>query len=304
MLVIRASRALAVLIALAVCAASSAPPGADEWTPLLDESLSHWRTYLSYRHKPGYDGKQPVDERGEPVAPIGYDKNVANVFTVARESGEPFGEPFGEPVLRVSGEIYGCAFTKQEFENYHLKLKVKWGEKKWVPRTELLRDSGVLYHSIGESGAEYWRSWMLSQELQIMEGHMGDYWAQATSAVDIRAFLPEGNMNPVASERQPFLPIGSGSRYGGFCLRSEDRESPKGEWTEIELVCFGDKSLHIVNGKVVMVLRNSRYTKDGRTIPLTKGRLQIQSEAAEVYYKEIKIRSIREMPKEYAAYFE
>jgi len=236
-----------------------------------------------------------VDENGAAIPPIGVNKNVADIFTVT--------EVDGEPVLRVSGEIYGCVFTKQELENYHLKLKIKWGTRKWEPRTELLRDSGVLYHSIGENGVDYWRSWMLSQEFQIMEGHMGDYWAQASSAVDIRAFLPEGNMNPVASERQPFLPIGSGSSYGGFCLRSADHESPNGEWTQLDLICFGDKSLHIVNGKVVMVLQNSRYSKDGTAVPLTKGKLQIQSEAAEVFYKDIQIRTIPQLPSEYAAYF-
>lgn len=51
-------------------------------------------------------------------------------------------EENGEPVLKVSGEIYGCVFTKKEFENYHLKIKVKRGTKKWEPRTTLLRDAG------------------------------------------------------------------------------------------------------------------------------------------------------------------
>ncbi len=40
---------------------------------------------------------------------------------------------------------------------------------------------------------------MLSQELQIMEGHMGDYWCQVTSAMDIRAYTPEYIMKPIAS---------------------------------------------------------------------------------------------------------
>jgi len=292
-------RTLSIWFIIAVCVLSPVANGSafrvDEWVALLDKSLSQWEMYLSYRHKQGYSGKAPVDEKGEVIPPIGYNKNVNNVFTIKEEDGEP--------VLRVSGEIYGCLFTKQEYENYHLKLKVKWGTIKWEPRINLLRDSGVLYHSIGESGVDYWRSWMLSQEFQIMEGHMGDYWAQASSAMDIRAFLPEGNMNPVASEKQPFLPIGSGAIYGGFCLRSEDRESPKDQWTQIELICVEDKSLHIVNGKVVMVLRNSRYTKDGKVNPLIRGRLQLQSEAAEVYFKDIQIRKIREMPKEYASYF-
>ncbi len=74
----------------------------------------------------------------------------------------------GKPVTESVGEIYGCIFTKESFENYHLRLKVKWGEKKWVPRIDEYRIPG-LYHSQGECGVDYWRSWMLSQEFQIIE---------------------------------------------------------------------------------------------------------------------------------------
>lgn len=268
----------------------------EEWTPLLDKNLSQWETYLSYRHKNGYRGEVPTDQEGKIIAPIGYNKNVNNVFSVLEEDGAP--------VLKISGEIYGCVFTRQEFENYHLKLKVKWGSKKWEPRLEKLKDSGLLYHSVGECGVDYWRAWMLSQEFQIMEGHMGDYWTIANSAIDIRAFIPEGKMNTVASERQPFVSLGAGTDLDGFCMRNVDRESPDGAWTQIELICFEDKSLHIVNGQVVMILQNSRYVTDGKSTPLTKGKIQLQSEAAEVFYKDMMIKSIHAIPQEYAAYFD
>ncbi|MCC9167310.1 3-keto-disaccharide hydrolase [Pontibacter harenae] len=267
----------------------------NKWTSLLDINLSQWEVYQSYRHTTSYNGNVPSGENGKTIEPIGYNKNEANVFSVVEDSGEP--------ALKISGEIYGCVYTKQEYENYHLKLKVKWGVQKWEPRKDLLKDSGLLYHSVGKAGVDYWRSWMLAQEFQIMEGHMGDYWSIANSAIDIRAFIPEGDMNTVASARQPFQPVGAGKSVSSFCLRSEDHESPEGEWTNVELVCFEDKSLHIVNGHVVMVLQNSRYVVDGQEIPLTKGKIQLQSEAAEVFYKEIQIRSIDEMPKKYAAYF-
>ncbi len=265
------------------------------WTPLLDKDLSKWDTYLGYKLTTEYNGEKPMDENGVAIEPIGYNKNVNNVFSIIEENGGP--------VLKVSGEIYGCVFTKQEFENYHLKLKVKWGDKKWNPRLDKLMDSGILYHSIGECGIDYWRAWMLSQEFQIMEGHMGDFWSIENSVMDIRALLPEDIMNPVASEKQPFIPIGEVTENNGFCLRSADFESRKGEWTEIELICFEGKSLHIVNGNVVMVLQNSRYMEDGQTIPLTKGKIQIQSEAAEVYYKDIAIRNIDSLPEAYGSYF-
>ena len=69
----------------------------------------------------GYKGEIPVDESGQPIKPIGLNKNESNVFSILEENGEL--------VLKVTGEIYGCVFTKREFENYHLKLKVKWGER-------------------------------------------------------------------------------------------------------------------------------------------------------------------------------
>ena len=266
-----------------------------EWNNLLDKNLSQWEMYLSYRHKPGYNGKVPVNDKGEQIQPIGYNKNEANIFTVIKEKSQP--------VLRVSGEIYGCIFTKAEYENYHFKTKVKWGEKKWDPRKDKLRDSGILYHSVGEAGKDYWRAWMLAQEFQIMEGHMGDYWNIANSAIDVRAFIPEGIMNPVANDKQSLLPIGSNTGTDGFCLRSENHESPKNEWTQIELICFEGKSLHIVNGHVVMVLQNSRYIENGTSYPLTKGKIQMQSEAAETFYKDIMIKELKTLPAEYASYF-
>lgn len=267
----------------------------NEWQNLLDNNLSQWEMYLSYRHNIVYKGEIPKDDKGELIPPVGYNKNLNNVFSVIEENKEP--------VLKITGEIYGCLFTKQEYENYHLKLKVRWGTKKWIPRMNLLKDAGLCYHSIGEAGVDYWRSWMLSQEFQIMEGHMGDYWTIANSAIDVRAFIPEGSMNTVAGNKQPFLPIGSGTSLPGFCLRTADNESANGEWTEVELICFEGKSLHIINGKVVMVLANSRYHKDGKDIPLTKGKIQLQSEAAEVFYKNIQIKKLDELPEEYAVYF-
>ncbi|MEN8124895.1 MAG: DUF1080 domain-containing protein [Bacteroidota bacterium] len=265
------------------------------WTNLLDKELSHWDNYLSFRHQVGYNGQTPKDKDGKLIPPIGLNQKGYNVFTVIEEENEP--------VLIISGEIYGCVFTKKEYANYHLKLKVKWGNKKWIPRENLLKDSGILYHSIGQQGAEHWRSWMLSQEFQIMEGHMGDYWNQATSAIDIKAFIPEYIMNPVADKSQSFIPIGEGEKIPGFCLRSANYENKHGVWNTLELICFEDKSLHIVNGHVVMILKNSRYIKNGEKIPLNKGKIQLQSEAAEVYYKDIKIKNLESFPNEYSQYF-
>ena len=266
------------------------------WTNLIDPELSDWDTYLSFRHQLGYDGSAPVDENGELIEPIGMNPTGYGVFITVREDGQD--------VIRVSGEVYGCLISKEEYANYHLQVQFRWGDKKWVPRMDLLKDSGVLYHSIGEPGAEHWRTWMLSQEFQIMEGHTGDYWNQASSAMDIRAYTPEYLMNPMADATQDYLHIGTGGPYKNYCLRSNNYEKPHGEWNTLDLICYDDKSLHIVNGEVVMILKNSRYVDAaGEVLPLTTGKLQLQSEAAEVFFRGIRIRPLEELPTEYAALF-
>lgn len=263
---------------------------AEQWVSLLDASLLQWDSYLSYRFGPGYDGSEPIED------PIGFNQPIAaQVFQVNVVDGEP--------ILRVSGEIYGALISKRSYRNYHLTLQVKWGEKKWPARAELLRDTGILYHSVGAHGADHWRSWMLSQELQIMEGHIGDYWSQATSAIDVRAFPPEYIMNPVASLEQPFLAVGFEQDIKGFVLRRENRESKNG-WTQVELICYEGQSLHIVNGEVVMVLRNSRFKQGNLFRPLDEGKIQLQSEAAEVFFKDIQLRELESMPAAYEKLFQ
>jgi len=264
----------------------------NEWTPLLDKTLSKWEIYQSFKFHEGYKGAAPKDSSGNDIKPIGYNINKDHVFSVTMMDGEP--------VLKIDGDIYGCVFTKESFKNYDLKLKMKWGENKYSPRLNEDKDSGVLYHSQGPCGVEYWRTWMLSQEFQVTEKGMGDYWSQASSRSDIKA-RKDGN-NYYFDKNGTLMAFGSGTGNGNFCHAGEDAENKNG-WNDIELITYGDKSIRIVNGKVVMALSNSRYMVGNEAKPLVEGKIQIQSEAAEVYYKQIEIKPINAIPAEYAAYF-
>jgi len=81
----------------------------------------------------------------------------------------------GEPAIRVSGQVMGGVSTRREFGNYVLRLEFKWGTKKWPPRENSVRDSGVLYHCVGEPAPA--TGWMQSAECQIEEQDCGDFWA-------------------------------------------------------------------------------------------------------------------------------
>ena len=270
------------------------------WQSLLDSDLSHWRVYQSYQHTNDFRGRAPVDENGEKIPPIGYDKNLYDLFTVTEQAGEP--------VLRVSGQTYGCVISNQSYRNYHLRLQVKFGQKRWEPRLEKALDSGLLYHSVGDAGVDYWLSWMRSFEFQVMqsgttEGNSGDFWSIAGSKADIKISRPDPEKRTYYYDPEgEWLTVGSRG-VTNFC-GTEDHNSPDGEWTTLELICYEGQSLHIVNGEVVMALKNLRYTAEGGDVPLVEGRLQLQSEAGEVFYKGIEIRPLEQMPEEYVSYFQ
>jgi hypothetical protein len=215
------------------------------------------------------------------------------VFTVLMQNGQP--------VLRVSGEIYGCIATRRSYSNYQLKAQYKWGDKVWEPRLTEPRDSGILYHSRGEFGVDYWKSWAQAQEMNVMEKNTGEYWTIANVGIDIRAYPKKPDeMAPRWNPAAPWMPFVSPNNHA---LAGSDEEKP-GAWNDIELICHEDRCLHIVNGKVVMALRNARTVDGASTTPMTSGKLQIQSEAAEVFFRDLAIRPIAAMPAAYASYFE
>jgi hypothetical protein len=53
----------------------------------------------------------------------------------------------------------------------------------------------------------------------------------------------------------------------------------------------------------VMVLENSRFWDGTKFNPLIEGKIQLQSEAGEVFYKEIMLKPIDSLPAEFKKYF-
>ena len=108
--------------------------------------------------------------------------------------------------------------------------------------------------------------------------------------------------SPDAPRWNPQAPWAAFDGANNHALAGSDQDRP-GEWNQIELICYAADCVHVVNGKVVMALANSRYRDGDAVKPLTAGKLQIQSEAAEVFYKDLEIRSIFVMPAAYVGYF-
>ncbi|HEY4325263.1 MAG TPA: DUF1080 domain-containing protein [Mucilaginibacter sp.] len=254
----------------------------DHWKELFNgKDLTGWDTYI------GPD----LDEAGKPINgnPIGINNDPRHVFTIVKENNEN--------IIRISGESWGAISSKKEYENYHLQLQFKWGALSWGQKKNKKKDSGLLYHSVGKYGADY-GAWMRSQEFQIEEGNCGDYWGVAGGAADIPV-IKKSETDYIYNAQGTLLTFSQGSKQGRHCIKEGDAENPLGQWNTLDLYCHGDTSIHIVNGKVMMVLYHNRQLETGQELPLIKGKIQIQSEGAEVYYRQIKIQQIDRLPSEF-----
>lgn len=281
--------AISVLIALAAPRGIAAASG--DWIPLFDgKSLEGWDTWLG--PKPGgYHDPAKSKEK-----PIGFNRDPDGVFTVVNKDGAP--------AIRVSGEVFGAITTHREFANVHIRIEYKWGTKKWPPRHEPkhYRDSGVLYWCVGEQGAGSY-AWMRSVECNIMEKGVGQWWSVAGSFVDI-----EGRK--VVLEKEPSVPY-RGEGPGEQCIlwqpgapqftTGDGITSPldpekQGDWNVCEVIAWGNTCVHLSNGKVVLVVMNPRYRENGREVALRQGKIQLQSEGAELFYRKVEARTIDEVP--------
>ena len=269
------------LLSLCLCL----PAAADPWTPLLDKDLSRWEIFMGVPHRtldiPGVPKSTSKDCRKG--TPVGLNKDPLGVFKMIEQEGEP--------VLHISGQMYAGLSTKERFGNYHLEWQFKWGEKKWEPRLEDLRDSGMLIHAQPPHG-RFWDVWMRSLECQIQETDCGDFIPLAGARADIPSRKPD------KGGRWDYDPKAPLKKEAGYTSHGPSKEAPHGEWNAMEVFAVGDKVVFTVNGTPNMVLFNARQPakEKGEFEPLTEGHIQLQSEAAEIFFRRIRIRPITEFP--------
>jgi Domain of Unknown Function (DUF1080) len=282
-----------VLLVAAVGVAAAQAPGSG-WTPLWNgRSLDGWTTWIATPDKSVTVADVKRDATGKYLEPIGAERDPLRVFTVV--------EMDGRPAIRISGEVFGELRTKASFQNYHLRLQFKWGGKQWPPRDApgTPRDSGLLYHVHAPPGQDG-RVWARSIELQIQEHDVGDLYAIG-SVIAVRAKARRGTQ-PLLYDYDPggdwtFFSQAQGA--SGRCIKQPDNEKPTGEWNTVELIAFGEDAIHIVNGTVVMRLHGPLDISGAVPVPVTSGPIILQSEGAEVYYRDIEMRSITAIPPEY-----
>ena len=176
-----------------------------------------------------------------------------------------------------SEQTFAGLITDESFSHYILRLEYKWGKKKFAPRESYVRDSGVLFH-VGQNES----IWPTSVEFQIQEGDTGDIWVLGTMVTSKvsrlrRNYDPEGELVTRG---------GPNNRYDRF-HRGYQWEQPG--WNRLERTVRGDHAVYKVNGMAVNEAIDMKYYDETERSwrPLTEGKILLQAEGSEVYYRNI-----------------
>jgi hypothetical protein len=184
-------------------------------------------------------------------------RNLEGWYTFLRHKGlnaDPEGIFKAEDgVLHVLGQEFGYLATTAEYDDFHLALEFRWGERRFPPREKSRRDSGILYRL--PAGQED-RLWPQSIECQIQEGDCGDVWL--VSGVSL---------------------VVNGVTHNRYVQKRSDAEK-RGKWNQVEVIAQGDHIAHLVNGTLV---------NEGTGATVSKGKIALQSEGAEIFFRKIEL---------------
>lgn len=211
----------------------------------------------------------------------------------------------GAPAIRISGEKWGGLLTKESYRNYRFVAEYRWGGTTWGDRKARTRDSGILLHAqgrLGNTGRDFNGPWLRSVEFQIIEGGVGDI-------LPVLGYEPDGTTvrpSVTSTTRKDrdgetvFDPKGASTTHTGGRInwwgRSEDWadridfrgaqdvETAGTGWTRIEAVVDGPNLTYYVNGQLVNAATHSSFTS---------GKIMIQSEGAELYFRRIELQPVR-----------
>jgi Domain of Unknown Function (DUF1080) len=238
----------------------------EKWAPLFNgRDLTGWYTFLQ---KHGKDR--------DPDHVITIEENAIHIYKNAPEASQV---------------VMGYIGTQKEYGNYHLRFQYRWGIKKFEPRFKLKRDAGLYYHLNGPDAV-----WPRGLQFQIQQTDVGDLltlygfeldtWIDPKTRSDAQATFGE----PEQGGQERVL----GGKAIGYQKRLPGEIEVEG-WNTIEVIAKGDTTVHKLNGHLVNRGKNIRFTdpeKPGNSTPVTRGRIALEIEAAEIYFRNVEIREL------------
>lgn len=247
------------------------------------KDLSNWDAWLGYSD-PGLTYRAP------PQAPIGPG-GVGDVYNVVTVDGAP--------AIFITGKTWGGLVHKGDYSAYHLRLEYKWGKTTYAPRLNRPKNNGLLYHSHGAPGGVF-GTWMAAVEFEILYG--GSVGMMVPVGDNMRPKVLVGSDDKIPYPKRRYMPGGKevipNIKVAWNVEAAINAEKPDGEWNTLDLYVVGDKAIHVVNGVPVLAVHDiAELNAAGVRVPITHGRIQLQSEGAETYFRKMTLTPIAALPK-------
>lgn len=214
----------------------------------------------------------------EPKIRNGDEEMARRVFTVGEDGTMHVFKDFPDGFELDTGNSYthGMIWAEKSYRRFIFKFEYKWGSARVNNFSQFQWDAGCYYHVYND------KIWPFGIEYQVRynhltgENHTGDFWASST---DFQWY---------GDENDRFLLPGKGGRIKSR-KRGEHRASPDapfhaldGEWNVCEIIVMADHyAIHKLNGQIVNVATGLSHSE---------GRLGLQSETAEIFYRNIMIK--------------
>jgi hypothetical protein len=237
-------------------------------------------------------------------------RDLTGWYSMLQKSGKGVAEAkkmvmMEEEMLHIMGnEVTGEAFepgylaTNQEFENVRIRVEYKWGMKQFFPRSISKRDNGLLYGLVGTD-----KVWPTCVECQIEEGDVGDFFLVSGirgiqgghsaglfgQGVSLEHGWPKPGDAPSGAKNQP-----PAEPATGRMIKDGNFENLN-DWNVVEVIWQGDQAAHIVNGRTVNTISKLQQPdpqNPGKFIPLTRGKIAIEIEFAEIWFRRIEVKSL------------
>ncbi len=247
-------------------AAAQEPKKPERWIALFNgRDLSGWYTFLQ-KH--------------------GKDRDPDHVITIEDDAFHLY-----KDAADGTQVVMGYISTDKEYGNYHFRFEYRWGTKKFQPRYALKRDAGIYYHMNGPDAV-----WPRGLQFQVEQTNVGDLIALHGFALDTWIDpKTSGDDQPTFQEPekggQPRVLGGKGIAYQKHLAGEFELEG----WNTAEVIARGDTTVHKLNGRVVNRGEKIRFMdpqKPGTAQPVTRGRIALEIEAAEIYFRKVEIREL------------
>ena len=215
----------------------------------------------------------------------GNDSLAQKVFAIEDHTVHVFNADFPDEYELNTGEnnTHGLFYTKKKYSMYILKFEYKWGSRISNNFDRWQYDAGVYYHvtddAIWPTGIEY----QVRYDQTTKRNHTGDLIRPKGVKYDWYS----------SKEGETYLHPDQGGvldtsdSWLHYAAPITNFKALDNQWNQCEIIVMGDEyTIHKLNGEVVNMAFN---------LNPSSGIIGFQSETAEIYYRNIKIKEFDEV---------